>query len=39
MGDDGIGGEYKMPEGIEAQGHSVITEIDLFRMSLPLLLS
>lgn len=39
MGDDGIGGEYKTPEGIEVQGQGVIMEIDLFRMSMPLLLS
>jgi hypothetical protein len=39
MGDDGFGGEYKAPEGIEAQGHSVILEVDLFCMSIPLLLS
>lgn len=34
MGDEGIGGEYKAPEGVEAQGQSVIMEVDLFRMSL-----
>jgi hypothetical protein len=39
MGDDGIGGEYKTPEGVEAQVQGVIMEVDLFRMSMPLLLS
>lgn len=34
VGDEGIGGEYKTPEGVEAQGQSVIMEVDLFRMSL-----
>ena len=34
MGDEGIGGEYKAPEGVEVQGQSVIMEVDLFRMSL-----
>ena len=33
VGDEGIGGEYRSPEGVEAQGQSVIMEVDLFRMS------
>jgi hypothetical protein len=38
VGDEGFSGEYKAPEGVEAQGQGVIMEVDLFRMSMLLLL-
>jgi hypothetical protein len=34
MGSDGIGGEYKTPEGVEVQEQGVIMEIDLLHMSI-----